>query len=149
MPSNKTCMMVVPATVTVLLFIGKPTAVDPLHCTTVSFSLVTAVIVRVEVMSAKGPVAVVMRLAVFVKVATKEMLLHWGGATSLQSTLLPTGVLSSMNRIRLKNGSTSQSRVNPCTTVQVCHHLSRTGLPHTHTGVQDNSSCTSRTTYIS
>ena len=105
-----------PATLTVLLFIGKPTAVDPLHCTTVPFSLVTAVIVRVEVMSAKGPV---MRLAVFVKVATKEMLLHWGGVTSLQSTLLPTGVLSSMNRIRLKNGSTSQSRVNPCTTVQV------------------------------
>ena len=30
----------------------------------------------------------------------------------------------------------------------ISHHLSRAGLPHTHTGVQDNSSCTSRTTYI-
>ena len=119
LPSNKTCIKAAPATLRMLLFIGKPTAVDPLHCTTVPFSLVTAVNVRVEVMSAKGPVAVVMRLAVFVKVATKEMLLHWGGVTSLQYTLLPTGVLSSINRIRLKNGSTSQSRVNPCTTVQV------------------------------
>ena len=39
-------------TLSVLFVIGNPSVVDPLHCTTVPFSLVAAVNVRVEVMSA-------------------------------------------------------------------------------------------------
>ena len=114
--------MDVPATLKVLLFIGKPAAVDPLHCNTVPFSLVVAVNVRVEVISASMVPITSVGLAVFVKVATKVMLLHCGGETPLQFTLLPRGVLSNRNRIRvlpLRNGSTIQSRVNPCLTVQV------------------------------
>ena len=114
--------MDVPAIWRVLLNAADPLSIAPLHCTTVPFSLTVVVIVRVEVMSATGPLAILMRLVAFVKVTTKAMLLHCGGVTPLQSTLLPTGVLSSTNRIGSPidmNGSTIQSRVNPCVTVQV------------------------------
>ena len=114
--------MDVPAIWRVLLNAADPLSIAPLHCTTVPFSLTVVVIVRVEVMSATGPLVPVMGLAVFVKVAIKVMLLHWGGVTPLQSTLLPTIVLPSANRIGSPidmNGSTIQSRVNPCVTVQV------------------------------
>ena len=115
--------MGVPATLRVLLFtIDIGSAVDPLHCTTVPFSLAVAVTVRLEVISATGPVAVVMRLVVSVKVATKVMSLHCGGVTPLQSTLLPMGVVSSTNwmgSLPMMNGSTIHSRANPCVTVQL------------------------------
>ena len=99
-------------TLSVLFVIGNPSAVDPLHCTTVPFSLIVAVNVRVEVMSATVALITVMELAVFVRVATKSMLSHCGGETPLQSTLLPIGVESSRNRIRVllvMYGSTIQS----------------------------------------
>ena len=99
-------------TLSVLFVIGNPSAVAPLHCTTVPFSLVVAVNVRVEVMSATVALITVMGFAVFVRVATKSMLSHCGGVTSLQSTLIPIGVESSRNRIRvlpLMYGSTIQS----------------------------------------
>ena len=111
-----------PAIWRVLLNVRDPLSVAPLHCTTVPFSLTVAVIVRVEVISATGPLVTVMRLAVFVKVAPKVMLLHCGGVIPLQSTLLPTGVLPSANRIGSAidmNGSIIQSRTNPWLTVQV------------------------------
>ena len=116
------CNTDAPAILRVRFVIRNPTAVDPLHCTTVPFSLDAAVNVRVEVISARVPPWTVMGLAVFVKVATKSMLLHCGGETSLQFTLLPMGVLPNRNRIRalpLRNGSTIQSRVNPWLTVQM------------------------------
>ena len=111
-----------PAIWRVLLNAVDPLSIAPLHCTTVPLTVTVVVIVRVEVMSATGPLAILMRLVAFVKVATKVMLLHCGGVTPLQSTLLPTGVLSSTNRIGSPidmNGSKIQSRVNPCVTVQV------------------------------
>ena len=111
-----------PAIWRALLNVRDPLSVAPLHCTTVPFSLTVAVIVRVEVISATGPLVTVMRLAVFVKVAPKVMLLHCGGVIPLQSTLLPTGVLPSANRIGSAidmNGSIIQSRTNPWLTVQV------------------------------
>ena len=49
---NQNNNMHVPATLTVLLLIGNESAVDPLHCTTVPFSLELALNARVEVMSA-------------------------------------------------------------------------------------------------
>ena len=114
--------MGVPATWRVLLTSRSLLSVAPLHCTTVPFSLTVVVIVRVEVMSATGPVAVVMWLVVFVKVATKVMSLHCGGVTPLQSTLLPMGVVSSTNwmgSLPTMNGSTIHCRANPWLTVQV------------------------------
>ena len=85
----------IPATLTVLLAIWV-TAVDPLHCTTVPFSLAVAVNVIVVVISATGILNTVIELAVFVRVAIKLMLSHCGGVTSLQSTLLMSvGVLLS------------------------------------------------------
>ena len=79
-----------PATLRVLFVIGTPSAVTPLHCTTVPFRLAGELIVRVEIISAMLVFITVMRFAVFVKVATKSMLSHCGGETPLQSTLLPT-----------------------------------------------------------
>ena len=111
-----------PVILRLLLFIGFPLAVDPLHCTTLPFRLAVAVMVRVEVISVTLVFITVMGLAVFVKVATKSMLSHCGGETPLQSTRLPRGVLPSTNRIRVlpeMNGSTIQSRPIPCMTVQV------------------------------
>ena len=70
-----------PATLRVLLFIGVASAVTPLHCTKVPFSLDVAVNVRVEVMSA----TLAMRLAMFVRVATKFKSSHCKVAESLQS----------------------------------------------------------------
>ena len=114
--------MPAPATFKVWFLVGNPTAVVPLHCTTIPFSLAVAVNVRVEVMSAIVVLITVMGLAMFVKVATKVMLLHSGGETPLQSTLLPMDVILSTNWIRVLaeiNGSTIQSRRTPCVTVQV------------------------------
>ena len=111
-----------PAIWRVLLNAADPLSVTRLHCTTVPFSLTVVVIVRVEVMSATSPFVPVMRLAAFVKVATKMMLLHWGGVTPLQSTLLPTGVVPSTNwmgSLPTMNGSTIHCRANPCVTVQL------------------------------
>ena len=78
-----------PATLRMLLFIGVASAVDPLHCTTVPFSLAVAVNARVDVMSARVVVITTVGLAVFVRVATKLKSSHCTDATSLQSKLLP------------------------------------------------------------
>ena len=109
------------ATMRVLLFIGEEVAVDPLHCTTVPFSLDVAVNVRVEVISARVVVITTVGLAVAVSVAMKSMLSHCGGETLLQSSSLPMSVVLK-NRTRLlpeMNGSTTHSRANPWLTVQV------------------------------
>ena len=100
-----------PATLTVLLTIGNPSAVDPLHCTTVPFSLAVAVNVRVEVMSARVVLITTMGLTVFVRIATKLKSSHRTDATLLHSNLLPMGVVL-VNWIRAvvgRNGSTIQS----------------------------------------
>ena len=112
--------MTAPATLTVLLAIWV-TAVIPLHCTTVPFSLAVAMIVRVEVISATAAFTTVMELAVFVRVAIKLMLSHCGGETLLQPTLLRSVGVLFWNRIPVPemNGSTIQSRAIPCMTVQV------------------------------
>ena len=114
--------MPAPATFKVWFLLGTSLAVIPLHCTTIPFSLVVAVNIRVEVMSATVPPVTAVGLEAFVRVATKVMLLHCGGKTPLQSTLLPMGVLPSTNRIQALpeiNGSTIQSRAIACVTVQV------------------------------
>ena len=72
--------------------------------------------------SYSGTHYMVMGLEIFVKVATKLKSSHCTAATSLQSTLLPVGVLLSRNHIRVlpeRNGSTIQSKIAPCLTVQV------------------------------
>ena len=81
--------MNIPTTLIVLLFIGVASAVDPLHCTTVPFSLAVAGNVRVEVMSARVVPIATLGLAVFVRVATKLKSTHCTDATLLQSNLLP------------------------------------------------------------
>ena len=70
-PSYEANAMDTPATLKVIFAIGNPSAVVPLHCITVPFSLVVAVNVRVEVISATVPLLTVMGLAMFVSVATK------------------------------------------------------------------------------
>ena len=82
-----------PATLTVLLFIGIASSVDPLHCTTVLFRLAVAVNVRVEVMSARVVPLTIVGLAVFVRVATKLKSSHRTDATPVQSNLLLVSVL--------------------------------------------------------
>ena len=59
-----------PAMLRLLLFIWSPSAVVPLHCTTVPFSLVVAVNVRVEVMSARVVVITTVGLVVLLRVVT-------------------------------------------------------------------------------
>ena len=81
--------MNIPTTLTVLLFIGVASSVDPLHCTTVPFRLDVAVNVRVEVISARVVPLTTLGLAVFVRVATKLKSTHCTDATLLQSNLLP------------------------------------------------------------
>ena len=81
--------MAAPATLTVLLFIGIASSVDPLHCTTVPFKLAVAGNVRVEVISARVVPLTTLGLAVFVRVATKLKSTHCTDATLLQSNLLP------------------------------------------------------------
>ena len=96
--------MDVPATLRLWLTIGKPAAVHPLHCTTVSFSLDVALKARVEVMSTT------LGLIVAVRVATRKSS-HRTDATALQSNLLPLGVVL-VNWIRAvvgRNSSTIQS----------------------------------------
>ena len=91
--------------------IGKPTAVDPLHCTTVPFSLAAAVNVRVEVMSARVVRITTVGLTVFVRVATKLKSSHCTDATPLQFNLVPMDVVL-VNWIQAvvgRNGSTIQS----------------------------------------
>ena len=91
--------------------IGKPTAVDPLHCTTVPFSLDVALNIRVEVVSARIVLITTLGLTVAVRVATKPKSSHCTDETLLQSNLLPMGVVL-VNWIRAvvgRNGSTIQS----------------------------------------
>ena len=106
-----------PATLRVLLFIGVASAVVPLHCTTVPFSLAVAVDVRVEVISATLAVG----LAMFVRVATKLKSAHCKAAMSLQSKFLPmvSVFVNWMWALRGRNGSTIQSRTTPWLTVQM------------------------------
>ena len=111
----------VPATLRVLFAVGNPSAVVPLHCTTVPFSLAVAVNVRVEVISARVVLITTLGLAVFVRVATKLKSSHCTAATLLQFRLLSVAVVL-VNWIRAlvgKNGSTIHSRRNPWLTVQV------------------------------
>ena len=110
-----------PATLRLLLTNGNPTAVDPLHCTTVPFSLAAAVNARVEVMSARVVVGTTVGLAVFVRVVTKSKSSHCKDATLLQSNLLPmvSVLLKRMRALAGRNGSTTQSRKNPWLIVQV------------------------------
>ena len=82
-----------PARLSNLFAIGKPFAVDPLHWTTVPFSLAAAVNVRVEVMSARVVVITTLGLTVSVRVATKLKSSHRTAATSLQSKLLPIALV--------------------------------------------------------
>ena len=115
------CYKDAPATLRVLVAIGNPSAVVPLHCTTVPFSLAVAVNVRVEVMSATVVLITTLGLAVFVRVATKLKSSHCTATTLLQFRLLSVAVVL-VNWIRAlvgKNGSTIHSRRNPWLTVQV------------------------------
>ena len=114
--------MEAPARLRGLFVIGNPSAVVPLHCTTVPFSLFVAVNVRVEVMSATLAPVMVVRLVMLVRVATKSKLAQFTAETLLQSKLLPVDAVFSRNWIRAlagRNGSTIQSRIAPCLTVQV------------------------------
>ena len=107
-------------TLRVLFVIGNPTAVDPVHFTTVPFSLTVALNVRVEVMSARVVEPITIVLAIFMRVATKLKSVQCTVAKLLQFTILISVVL--VNRIGSfpeMNGSTIQSRRNPWLTVQV------------------------------
>ena len=110
-----------PATLRMLLFVGDPNAVDPLHCTTVLFRLAVAVNARVEVMSARLVPNTITGLAVFVRVATNSKFSHCTAATALQSNLLPMGevIVNWTRAVVGRKGSTIQSRRNPCVTVQL------------------------------
>ena len=118
---KKCCNVDVPATFTVLFVIRIPSAVVPLHCTTVPFSLSVAVNARVEVMSATVPPGTVVGLVRFVRVATKSKSVQFIDMMLLQSKLLPIGLVL-RNWIRAlsdRNGSTIQSKIAPCLTVHV------------------------------
>ena len=99
-----------PATLRLLLTNGNPAAVDPLHCTTVPFSLAAAVNVRIEVMSARVVLITTLGLAVFVRVVTKSKSSRHTDATPLQSNLLPrvSVLLNRMRALAGRNGSTIQ-----------------------------------------
>ena len=133
--------MAAPATLTVLLFIGIASSVDPLHCTTVPFKLAVAGNVRVEVMSARVVPLTSVGLAVFVRMATKLKSSHRCNTVAVQ---LSPGVsacelnASTSWKEWLNNPVQKKSLVD---SAGVSHHLSRTGPSHTHTGVQDKSSC--------
>ena len=73
--------------------IGNPSAVVPLHCTTLPFSLTVAVNVRVEVMSATVSPVTVVELVRFVRVATKSKSAHSKVEIALQFKLLPMGLV--------------------------------------------------------
>ena len=137
------CIMGALATLRRLLSNGNPTAVGPLHWTTVPFSLAAAVNARVEVMSARVVVGATVGLTVFVRVVTKSKSSHCTDATLLLDRLPIVSVL--LNRMRAlagRNGSTIQSKKKALVdSAGVSHYLPRTGPSHTHTGVQDNSSC--------
>ena len=105
-----------PATLRLLLTSGNPAAVDPLHWTTVPFSLAAAVNVRVEVMSARVVVITTLGLTVFVRVVTKSKSSHCTDATLLPIVSI---LLKRMRALAGRNGSTIQSRKNPWLTVQV------------------------------
>ena len=133
-----------PATLRLLLTIGNPSAVDPLHCTTVPFSLAAAVNVKVEIISARVVLITTVGFVVFVRVVTKSKSSHCTDATLLQSNLLPmvSVLLNRMRALAGRNGSTIQSKKKALVdSAGVSHYLPRTGPSHTHTGVQDNSSC--------
>ena len=118
---KKCCNVALPATLRVMFVIGTPSAVVPLHCTTVPFSLSVAVNARVEVMSATVPPGTVVGLVRFVRVATKSKSVQFTVETLLQSKLLPMGLVV-RNWIRAlagRNGSTIQSKIPPCLTVHV------------------------------
>ena len=72
-----------------MLTIGNLTAVNPLHCTTVPFSLAVAVNVRVEVISARVVPITIVGLAVLVRVLTNSKSSHCTAVTVLQFNLLP------------------------------------------------------------
>ena len=113
--------MDIPATLRMLLFIGVPSTVDPMHCTMVPFSLAAAVNVRVEVISARVVLITTVGLEVFVRVATKSKVTHCTAATPLQSKLLlvvPV-LLNSIPVLPERKGSTTHLRRNPWLTVQV------------------------------
>ena len=114
--------MGVPATLRVLFaMIMVPSAVSPLHCTTVPLSLDVELNVRVEVISANRVLITVVEFEVFVRVATKLKSSHCTPVTSLQFTLLPVGVVLSNRIVSFPemNGSTTHSRAIPWLTVQV------------------------------
>ena len=118
---KKCCNVDVPATLRVMFVIGIPSAVVPLHWTTIPFSLTVAVNVRVEVMSATVPPGTVVRLVRLVREATKSKSAQFTAETLLHSNLLPMGLVL-RNWIRAlsgRNGSTIQSKTAPCLTVHV------------------------------
>ena len=86
--------MNIPETLRVLLSIGVPPVVVPLHCITVPFSPTVALNDRVEAISATVVPCIVMGLAIFVRVATKSMLSHCGAERSLQSILSPVDAVA-------------------------------------------------------
>ena len=73
-----------PATLRVLFVIGNPSAVVPLHWTTVPFSLAVALNVRVEVTSDRVVLIRGTWLELFVRVATNSKSSYCTDATVLQ-----------------------------------------------------------------
>lgn len=103
-----------------------PSSFDPLHCTTLSFSLVVAVNVRVEVISYSITVlpstTTVMGLVILVRVATKSKSVQLTALTSLQPTRRFSGSVVVRNLIVSlmgMNGSRIHSRAKPCVTLQL------------------------------
>ena len=98
-----------------------PSAVIPLHWTTVPLSLDVALSVSVEVISARVVLITVVELAVLVRVATKLKSAHGTAATSVQFTLLPVRVVLRNRTVSFPemNGSTIHSNTDPWLTVQV------------------------------
>ena len=85
-PMSNMLLCYPPAILRVRFAVGNSSAVVPLHCTTVPFSLFVVVKVRVEVMSATVPPVELVR---FVRVATKSKSAHCKVEIALQSKLLP------------------------------------------------------------
>ena len=141
-----------PATLRILLFVGDPNAVIPLHCmyhcpiqTGCSSECQGGGHVSQRSAEYNRRVGSVCESGHKLKVFT----LYSCNSTAVQPA--PNGC----NTCELDTSTGWKERLNNpvqkkslCDSAVVSHHLPSTGLPHTHTGVQDNSSCISKTTYI-
>ena len=144
--------MNIPTTLIVLLFIGVASAVDPLHCTTVPFMQTGCS----RDCQGRGHIS-----QISPHCNTGVGGICEGGHKVEVNTLYRCNIVAvqpapngcSSHELNASTGWKERLN-NPvkkkplCDSAGVSHHLSRTDLPCTHTGVQDKGSCTYKTMYI-